>query len=196
MPKNKSQKIPRKSSSSSMVILGAVLILVGLAAWMLWPRQDVGEAASAVPGSLTVPVAVNYPAPELTLTDVNGKEHTLAAYRGWVVLVNLWATWCPPCKAEMPTLNTYYKDHAAQGFTILAVNDGDAAGDVAAFAQSYGLSFPVLVDPTYIATQQAFKTRSLPSSFVIDGEGIVRLRWVGEIDRATLEEYVTPLLAQ
>jgi peroxiredoxin len=196
MSKYKSKRHSRKSSSPALAVLGAGLVLLGLAAWMLWPRQAGGEADPASSAGLTVPVAVNYDAPELTLSDVSGKQHSLAGYRGQVVLVNLWATWCPPCKAEMPTLNDYYEDHAEQGFTILAVNDGDAAADVAAFAQAYGLSFPVLLDPTYIATDQAFKTRNLPSSFVIDREGVVRLRWVGEIDRATLEEYVTPLIAQ
>ncbi|MFZ5909602.1 MAG: redoxin domain-containing protein [Chloroflexota bacterium] len=196
MSKYKSKRHSRKSNSPALAVLGAGLVLLGAAAWMLWPRQASGEADPASSASLTEPVAVNYPAPELTLSDVSGEQHSLAGYRGQVVLVNLWATWCPPCKAEMPTLNDYYKDHADEGFMILAVNDGDPAGDVSAFAQAYGLSFPVLLDPNYIATDQAFKTRSLPSSFVIDREGVVRLRWVGEIDRATLEEYVTPLVAQ
>jgi len=196
MAKYKTKKHSRKSNSSGMAVLGAGLILLGLAAWMLWPRQDAGVAAPASSSSSTVPVAVNYKAPELTLQDVNGKEHSLAAYRGRIVLVNLWATWCPPCKAEMPTLNQYYQDYAGDGFITLAINDGDPAGDVAAFAQSYGLAFPVLVDTSHIASSQAFKTRSLPSSFVIDREGDIRLKWVGEIDRATLEEYVTPLIAQ
>lgn len=196
MSKYKSKRRSRKSSSPALAVLGAGLILLGAAAWMLWPRQASGEADPASSAAQTAPVVVNYPAPELTLADVTGKQHSLAGYRGQVVLVNLWATWCPPCKAEMPTLNDYYEDYVADGFVILAVNDGDAVGDVAAFAQAYGLSFPVLLDPTYIATDQAFKTRSLPSSFVIDREGVVRLRWVGEIDRVTLEEYVTPLVVQ
>ncbi len=195
MSKYKSKRRSRKSNSPGLAVLGVGLILLGLAAWMLWPRQETGEAVPASSGSMTVPVAVNYDAPELTLSDVAGKQHSLAGYRGQVVLVNLWATWCPPCKAEMPTLNDYYEDHAEDGFMILAVNDGDPAGDVSSFAQTHDLSFPVLLDLNYVA-DQAFKTRSLPSSFVIDREGIVRLRWVGEIDRATLEEYVTPLIAQ
>lgn len=194
MSRVRSKKYSRKSNSPGMVFLGAGLILLGLAAWMLWPRQETGQAASSGPS--TVPVAVQYAAPELALSDVNGKQHSLANYRGQVVLVNLWATWCPPCKAEMPTLNRYYEDHAEEGFVILAVNDGDPADAVQSFVQTYGLSFPVLLDPSYVATSQAFKTRSLPSSFVIDRGGTVRLRWVGEIDRPTLEAYVTPLLAE
>lgn len=194
MSRVRNKKRPRKSFSPGMASLGAGLVLLGLAIWMLWPRQPVQPAGSS--SLSTVPVAVRYEAPELTLSDVNGKQHSLAAYRGQVVLVNLWATWCPPCKAEMPTLNRYYRDHADQGFVILAVNDGDPAEAVRSFVQTYQLSFPVLLDPTYTATDRAFKTSSLPSSFVIDRSGTVRLRWVGEIDRPTLEAYVTPLIVE
>ena len=179
-----------------MLIVGTGLILLGLAAFAAWPRGATPSEASASGGSSTVPATVNYAAPDLVLSDLNGVEHALADYRGQVVLVNLWATWCPPCKAEMPTLEAYYQDHQADGFVTFAVNDGDPADAVTAFAEQYNLSFPVLLDPTYEATDRAFKTRNLPSSFVIDREGNVRLRWVGEIDRATLEKYVTPLIAQ
>ena len=147
-------------------------------------------------GSSTVPAAVNYAAPELTLSDLAGAKHSLADYHGQVVLVNLWATWCPPCKAEMPTLEAYYQAHQTDGFITVAIDDGDPTDSVASFVKQYSLSFPVLLDPTYQASDHAFKTRNLPSSFVIDREGNIRLRWVGEIDRASLEKYVTPLLVE
>jgi len=179
-----------------MVVLGAGLILVGLAALLLWPRPEV-EASSQVSGALqTVPVEVDYAAPDLTLSDLGGEEHDLADYHGQVVLVNLWATWCPPCKAEMPTLEAYYKAHQADGFVTIAINDGDPTDAVTAFVQEYGLTFPIWLDPEYVATERAFKARNLPSSFVIDRAGSVRLRWVGEIDRAALEKYVTPLILE
>lgn len=179
-----------------MLILGMGLILLGMAAFVAWPRGATSSEASASNGSSTVPAAVNYAAPDLALSDLDGVEHSLADYRGQVVLVNLWATWCPPCKAEMPTLEAYYQAHQPDGFVTFAVNDGDPADAVTAFVDQYNLSFPVLLDPTYQATDHAFKTRNLPSSFVIDREGNVRLRWVGEIDRATLEKYVTPLITE
>jgi len=175
-------------------VLGFGLIMVGVAAFMLWPRPEVSASSSSSGYSRTVPVEVDYAAPELTLSDLDGVEHSLANYQGQIVLVNLWATWCPPCKAEMPTLKAYYEAHQADGFTTVAISDGDPADAVEAFVQEYELPFLVLLDPTYIATEQAFKTRNLPSSFVINREGQIVMRWVGEIDRATLEEYVTPLI--
>ena len=143
-----------------------------------------------------VPVQVNFPAPELTLTDTQSVSRSLADYRGQVVLVNLWATWCQPCKEEMPTLQSFYDKHRKNGFVIIAVNDGDPTADVLQFMKDYELTFPIWLDPTYIATEQAFKTLNLPSSFVIDRGGITRLMWMGGISRGMLENHVTPLIME
>lgn len=143
-----------------------------------------------------VPVKVSYPAPTLELTDTAGNPVSLAAYRGQVVLVNLWATWCPPCKAEMPALESFYRRHRDDGFVIVAINDGDPTADVLQFVEDYGLTFPVWLDPTYIATEQAFKTLNLPSSFVIDRQSNVVLSWVGGTNLKTLEKYVTPIIEE
>jgi len=144
----------------------------------------------------TVPVQVNYPAPELSLTDLDGAPHSLSEYSGEIVLVNLWATWCIPCQEEMPAFQSYYEKHKTEGFIIIAVNDGDPTADVIEFIQNYGVNFPVWLDPTYIATEEAFKTPVLPSSYVIDRNGIVRLSWVGGINQKMLEKYVTPLIKE
>jgi cytochrome c biogenesis protein CcmG, thiol:disulfide interchange protein DsbE len=193
MSRRKPQK--QNAQSAALVVIGAGLILIGLVAFMSWPRDSIPVQPDKTTNR-TLPVVVEYDAPDLTLMDISGTQHSLAEYRGQVVLVNLWATWCPPCKAEMPTLQAFYEDHASQGYVTVAISDGDPQPDVREFVQVYGLSFPVWLDPTYIATDKAFKTRNLPSSFVIDRDGKIRLRWVGEIDRATLEEYVTPLILE
>ena len=194
---SKKVKVSSSSNIVAMVILGAGLVLLGLAVFFAWPKADTAVAETTLGNeSLTIPVEVNYEAPGLSLTGLDGMEHQMTDHLGEVVLVNLWATWCPPCKAEMPTLEAYYQAHQGEGFVTIAINDGDPADEVAEFVQEYGLTFPVWLDPTYKATDIAFKTRNLPSSFVIDREGYVRLRWVGEIDRATLEKYVTPLILE
>jgi peroxiredoxin len=193
---SKRKKVSRKINIPAMIILGVGLILVGVAAFIALPKANASANAPMSGGSMTVPVEVDYAAPALTLFDLDGTEHSLADYHGQVVLVNLWATWCPPCKAEMPTLKAYYEAYQADGFATVAISDGDPADAVAAFVEEHNLTFTVLLDPTYEATERAFKTRNLPSSFVIDREGIIRLRWVGEIDRAALEKYVTPLILE
>ncbi len=173
-----------------LLLLGPGLILIAASIYLI--TRDVPPQTDLT----TVPVQVNFFSPELTLTDIQGVTRSLADYRGQVVLVNLWATWCPPCKAEMPTLQAYHDKYADDGFVVIAVNDGDPTPDVIQFVKDYRLSFPVWLDPTYIATEDAFKTMNLPSSFVIDRKGTVRLSWVGEITSKMLEKYVTPIIKE
>src|SRR5512139_1706270 len=184
--KNSSQN---RNKALPLIILGIGLLLIAAAAYFLLP--DISAPSSTLEA---IPVKVDYPAPELTLTNLDGNPASLADYRGKVVLVNLWATWCPPCKEEMPALETFYRKHAGDGFTIVAINDGDPAADVVQFVKDYGLTFPVWLDPTYIATEKAFKTMNLPTSFVIDRNGQIVLSWVGGINLRTLEKYVTPII--
>ncbi len=192
----KRRKISLKSKILAMFLLGGGLILVGVTALIAWPKSEPIDSGPLISSSMAVPVEVNYKSPTLTLFDLNDGEHSLSDYHGQVVLVNLWATWCPPCKAEMPILKAYYEAHQTDGFVTIAINDGDPKDDVVNFVSDYGLTFPVWLDPTYEATERAFKTLNLPSTFVIDREGNIRLRWIGEIDEAALDEYVTPLILE
>jgi len=174
----------------SLVFLGFGLILIIISTYFIW-RDSSSQTNFSI-----VPVKVNYASPELTLTDIQGVTHSLADYRGQVVLINLWATWCPPCKEEMPTLQSFYNKHKEQGFAVVAINDGDPTKDVLQFVKDYQLTFPVWLDPTYMATEQAFKSLNLPTSFVIDRNGVVQLQWVGGISRKMLDQYVIPLITE
>ena len=173
-----------------LLLLGLGLLLIIFAVYYI--LQDV----PAVADLSAVPAQVSYAAPELTLVDLQGMPRSLKDYRGQVVLVNLWATWCPPCKEEMPELQAYYNKYMEKGFVIIAINDGDPTPDVEQFVQDFQLTFPVWLDATYIATEQAFKTLNLPSSFIIDRQGTIRLMWVGGINRRSLEQHVTPIILE
>ena len=173
-----------------ILILGMGLILIAASGYYVLRDGSLQNDLS------TVPVQVNYPAPELTLTDLHGATRSLADYRGRVLLVNLWATWCPPCEKEMPTLQAFHNKYYEDGFAVIAINDGEPVPDVVQFTRDHNLTFPIWLDPTYVATEQAFKTLNLPSSFVIDRGGTVRLQWVGEINRKMLEEQVTPIIKE
>ncbi len=172
-----------------MITLGVFLIgaaiLIPLAA-------GTGRASSSPPADV-LPGAARVPAPDLRLTSLTGEPAALTDYLGRVVLVNNWATWCPPCRAEMPELLAYYQAHAEQGFVLIAINAGESEAEVRAFADAFGLTFPVWLDPEMRALT-AFQNPNLPNSYVIDRDGIVRLAWTGPVTRATLEQYVTPLL--
>lgn len=182
----------RPATAWLVVLVGVGLVLVGVATALLLPKPKEYTANTNEPSA--VPLPVDFPAPDLALTDINGHPVSLQDYRGKVVLLNLWATWCPPCRAEMPTLEGYYRDHHNEGFVVLAVEAGsDPHDQIVNFVERFDLTFPVLEDPQG-ASLAAFRTQSLPSSFVIDPQGQVKLAWVGAISRAMLEKYVTPLL--
>lgn len=141
------------------------------------------------------PIEVNIPAPQITLMDLSSHTVELTDYKGDIVLVNNWATWCPPCKAEMPTLNKYYDSHSKQGFVVVAIESGEPLEEVADFVDQNSIDFPVWIDFNGLALEK-FKNWDLPSSYVIDRSGTIRLTWTGPISMKMLEKYVTPLLAK
>ena len=173
-----------------LILFGFGLILIATSAYFIL------KDFSAQTDFSTVPVKVNFASPKLTLTDIQGVSHSLADYHGQVVLVNLWATWCAPCQEEMPTLQSFYNKHKDQGFIVVAINDGDPTKDVLQFVKDYRLNFPIWLDPTYSATEQAFKTLNLPTSFLIDRSGTIQLQWVGGISRKMLDTHVAPLITE
>lgn len=183
----------RKNRALPLIFLGLGLLLIAASVYFLLQARAEASSTSSLSA---IPVKVDYAAPQLSLTDLAGKPASLADYRGQVVLVNLWATWCPPCKEEMPALESFYRKHAQDGFTIVAINDGDPTPDVVQFVKDYGLTFPVWLDPKYTATEKAFKTLNLPSSYVIDRDGRIILSWVGGIQLQNLEKYVAPVIAE
>ena len=178
---------PNRPRLMALALVGAGFVILGAATWVMLPASP--------PELSAIPAQVNYAAPLLSLTDLRGNPASLVDYRGIVVLVNNWATWCPPCKAEMPALQAYYEAHRSQNFTIIAIEAGQQVSEVADFVRRYGLTSPVWTDPTLKAVA-AFRNPGLPSSYVIDASGTVRLAWAGAINLENLEKYVTPLLEE
>ena len=193
----KKQHYRRKPRQNPVLPIAIGFFFIGLAIVMLASTKDKSSAGSgAPPGQFSrAPLAVNFPAPDLALENLDGKTESLADYETNVVLVNNWATWCPPCKAEMPVLEAYYEDHASKGFMIIAVEAGDSRDTVSEFAQNYGLQFRIWLDPNG-ASLKAFGNGNLPNSYISDRGGTVRYAWTGELDRATLDKYVTPLITE
>lgn len=129
-------------------------------------------------------VKIGSPAPDFELTTLSGKQVKLSDYKGKVVILNLWATWCPPCKAEMPEMQSFYEKSRNSDITLLSVNltaqekNEKAVSD---FVVDYQLTFPILLDKKD-TVGKLYKTISIPTSYIIDREGIIRERVIGPMD--------------
>lgn len=135
-------------------------------------------------------------APNFTLTTLDGKEVSLADYKGKKVVLNFWATWCPPCKAEMPHMQNYYEDKAEQeNVEILAVNltSSDVGLDkVKAFQEDYALSFPIPLDEEGVVGE-TYQAITIPTTYMIDTTGTIQNKIVGPMDEQMLTDYVSNL---
>lgn len=175
-------------------MIGTGLIAIGVMFMLILNNQS--KAVSASSSDLSaVPAEMDFPAPTLDLLTLNGAPVSLADFRGSVVLVNLWATWCPPCRQEMPTLQTFYDQYKDKGFVLIAIDQEETREVVQPFVEELGLTFPVWLDKDYLA-QKEFKTMNLPSSYVVDRNGQVRLMWIGSISKSNLEKYVPDIILE
>ena len=190
---DKPVKIKSRTKVFGMFLLGIGLILAGVAVALLLIPKATSSQGSSDQVTSVVPAKVHFAAPKLALKDVTGKVSSLTDYQGQIILINNWATWCPPCKAEMPALEEFYTRHKDQGFVLIAVEAGEPAEDVDKFVKEYGLTFPVWLDPQNVSIK-VFKNYNLPNSYVIDRNGQVRYTWTGGISLETLEKYISPLL--
>jgi thiol-disulfide isomerase/thioredoxin len=123
------------------------------------------------------------PAPALDLPGLDGAEHRLRDYRGKVVLVNFWATWCTPCRDEMPSIERLRASLGGRPFAVLAVNVGETERAARAFLQTMPVGFTVLLDRELKASR-AWGARVLPASYLIGPDGAIRFSYFGELDWA------------
>jgi thiol-disulfide isomerase/thioredoxin len=124
------------------------------------------------------------PTPSLELKDLAGNDHRLATYRGRVVLVNFWATWCEPCRDEMPSLGRLQERLAGEPFGVLGVNYGESGSKIESFLKRVPVQFPVLLDRNQ-EVSRAWRVRVLPTSFLVGADGRIRSHVIGEIDWST-----------
>ena len=124
------------------------------------------------------------PAPALVLKDLDGAVHDLAQYRGKVVLINFWATWCEPCRHEMPSMQKLRDKLAGKPFVVFAVNVAEPDARVRRFLEETRLDLPVLLDANKTITR-GWSVRVMPTTFIVDPQGRLRYRVVGDIDWST-----------
>ena len=157
-------------TSTQRKISYAIILMAGL----MWIYSSADRSGLSTSGTVPAP-QVGFLAPDFELTTTAGDTVVLSDLRGQAaVLVNLWATWCPPCRAEMPAIEKIYNEYKDQGFVVLAIDMTyqDDASAVTPFVNEHGLTFPILLDKTG-EIARAYQLRSLPSSFFIDRAGII-----------------------
>jgi peroxiredoxin len=178
----------RKSIWFSLLIL---MLALGVA-WIAFSRVPT-EAAAARNERPPSP-QVNFAAPDFSLETLEGDTIKLADLRGQALLINFWATWCPPCRAEMPAIQQVYERYRDQGFTVLAVDLQEGNAEVAAFTEQMGLTFPILMDRDGQVFSR-YRVKALPSTYFVDREGIIREVTIGgPMTEAFIESQVTKLL--
>ena len=137
----------------------------------------VAAASGCALGENAGPPRINELAREYAATSLDGETVSLESLRGEVVLLNLWATWCGPCRMETPYLQSVYDEHKGDGFEIVGISmdTGDAEDDIAMFVDEYSVTYTILHDPT-MQGMQLYQVLGLPATFLIDREGM--LRWM------------------
>jgi peroxiredoxin len=174
---------PRLIRTLESLLWVAVLGFVG---WRVWPQVAAAFAVGA-PGD---------EAPAFTVTTLDGEEVSLESLRGQVVLVNFWATWCPPCRVEMPGFERVYQQKKNDGFVIVGLSaDRTGAASVQRFLDERGITFPIAMAPPRIARDYG-GVRALPTSFLIDREGRVRHTVTGIFAEPALRMAVDRLLSE
>jgi len=163
-----------------LVLLSLAVLSLGIWQWQAG-RRDVARPSSP-PLNRSQSIA-----PDFRLLAIDGSTVSLGDLRGQVVLLNFWATWCPPCKAEMPDLDALYREHKSQrNFVVLGVDAEESQAQVGAFASSHDVTFPLLLDSDGKVTDGLYVVRSLPTSMIIDRDGRIRDVWIGPLPKAAI----------
>jgi len=183
--------------SFAILALAAVILIVNI-----WkpdltesekkPTDQTEETAETedIPGAKLSALREGAEAPDFELTALDGKTVKLSDYRGKKVILNFWATWCPPCKAEMPHMQNFYEENKDKGVEILAVNLTNmdkGVDEVQKFVKEYGLTFTIPLDEEGVAgtTYQAF---TIPTSYILDENGVITKKIVGPMDENMMKE--------
>ncbi|GAA0134365.1 redoxin domain-containing protein [Paenibacillus sp. YSY-4.3] len=175
----------------------AIIVLLGLIGWGLYDYMDKADANQPTAEELAmedefVPIGlkIGYRAPNFTLHNLDGYEVKLSDYRGKTVLLNFWASWCPPCRLEMPHMEKFYAKYADKDAVVLAVNMThleEGKENVKSFFEDFGLTFPHALDETGHVTDQ-YQVIAYPTTYVLDSKGVITQRFQGAIDYNMMKE--------
>lgn len=167
-----------------------VLLILLLGGWWVWvnrvPAATLANQREAAP-------AVGHPAPQFTLNTLEGGVLSLDDLRGTPIVLNFWATWCGPCRNEMPALQAASERFGNRAL-ILGVNQAEDAATVQAYTDELGITFPIPMDSEQRVSSDLYNVQGLPTTYFIDGDGTISKVWMGEMNSITLEEGIAEML--
>ncbi len=188
-----------------LLALAATVLGVAVILLLFQPIGEPGGADLPAPGASFyllsdegTGLAVGQKPPELVndagvpLTDLDGQPVRLADYIGRPVWIVFWATWCPPCQAETPDIQRAYEAHAGDGLAIIAINVEEPTEEISAYAETYGLTYPIALDPD-ASVFRRFGVFGLPTHYFIGSDGIIRDRWFGPLTLASMSARIEAL---
>ncbi|MEK6526146.1 MAG: TlpA disulfide reductase family protein [Nitrospirota bacterium] len=181
----RTQEAQPRAQSRGLIVLAAVAILA-LAFGVVWLQSSKYE-----------PLTVGKTAPDFKLPDLGDKDVRLLDFRGKVVFLNFWATWCKPCREEMPSMEVLYKNFERDGLVVLAISIDRVTTkkDIPPFVKSLNLTFPILID-SWGQTDKRYKLMGVPETYIIDQQGVLREKVIGPRDWTILDnlQVITGLL--
>ena len=208
------EQLRREGQQLPWLILAAILLLVlvmGLLLWQSWgpPATGAGPLPASTLQSLPAPLtstllslasasslSIGQQAPDFSLKTLDGQTTvTLSELRGKPVILNFWASWCTPCRLEMPALQAAYEAHQAAGLTVLTINltTQDTLPDAQAFIEEFQLTMPALADETK-AAEEAYHIIGLPTTYFVDSQGFITHIQLGPLDEARLNSHIEEIV--
>lgn len=162
-----------------------VLIFFGIIRRETAPK---GSELTQSSNSIRLPT-LNAPAPNFELKNISDEAVSFNEYRGKPVVLNFWATWCAPCRIEMPVIQNSFEFYEGE-LSVIAINNAESKEDVQAFVEEFGLTFDFLLDPE-AEIQRLYQISGYPTTFIIDSDGVIRVRHIGLISDDQLDQYLT-----
>jgi cytochrome c biogenesis protein CcmG/thiol:disulfide interchange protein DsbE len=167
-------QLPERGTGRLLRIGGSLLVafVIIFSAWWIAGRQGIDDLGNAGMNASLLP-AIGEQAPDFTVHDLTGRERSLSEFAGQPVWINFWGSWCPPCRAEMPDIQTAYQQMQPQGLVILAVSVRESATDAARFAHVNGATFMILSDPDQSATWTDYPVNNFPTHIFVNRDGTI-----------------------